>query len=274
MNLSKESQTTIVNIVRLAAKKVILPNFRNLDASQVQEKTSLLDLVTIADQACERFISTHITQSFPNWAIVGEEAVAQDPDLINTIGESDICLIIDPIDGTWNYAHGLSDFGVIIAVVVKGETRFGLLYDPVHDDWIYANKGEGAYFARPDTSPVPLSIHPEMDFERMIGILSFSYPTLEEKKTIALKATAFAKINNLPSCPAYRQLALGHFHFSLRQSLNAWDHAAGVLIHKEAGGYCRLLDGSEYSPTKNKGKLLVAQSKEQWEKLAQWFEES
>ncbi|MBU2020839.1 MAG: inositol monophosphatase, partial [Gammaproteobacteria bacterium] len=227
-------------------------------------------------------ITDEIQQAFPNWEIVGEEAVAEDPSTTDKIGTADTCVIIDPIDGTWNYAHGLSDFGIILAVVVKGVTRFGLLYDPVNDDWIYANLGEGAFFQRtamkekgknqtPAQAPLALHITAEQDLDKLAGIMSVNSYTGQRKQDFALKASRFIRINNLPSCPAYRQIALGHFNFSLTYKMLPWDHAAGVLVHTQAGGICRTLEGQEYNPTMLDGEMLAAQSEQQWQALAEYF---
>ena len=95
--------------------------------------------------------------------------------------------------------------------------------------------------------------------------------TGQKKQDFALKASRFVRINNLPSCPAYRQIAQGHFHFSLTYKMLPWDHAAGVLIHTEAGGVCRTLDGQEYNPAMLDGEMLAAQSEQQWQALAEYF---
>ncbi|GAB3485550.1 inositol monophosphatase family protein [Marinomonas epiphytica] len=287
MSLDKAMQDELIHIVRRAGQEIVMSKFRQLDLSDVATKSSLSDLVTIADHASEEFISTQIKQSFPNWAIVGEEAVAEDPKTTDLISSADTCVIIDPIDGTWNFAHGLSDFGIILAVVEKGVTQFGLLYDPVNDDWIYSHLGQGAYFQRTlpqekgDTTvnafaqpPKPLTIQAQTELTALAGIMSIHAYTGEKLKDFALKATHFARINNLPSCPAYRMLAQGHFHFTLTYKMMPWDHAAGVLIYQEAGGVCRTLDGKEYQPTLLDGEMLAAQSEQQWQALAKHFREN
>lgn len=284
MNLEQNSQYQLIDIVRRAGQQVVMPNFRQLNHGDVTVKTSLSDLVTIADQASEDFISAEIRKHFPDWAIVGEEAVAADPSTTDLISSAQTCVIIDPIDGTWNFAHGIADFGIIIAVVVEGRTRFGLLYDPVNDDWVYANQGEGAFYQRTlmhekahtgitdlAQAPLPLHIRAEEDLSKLAGIMSIHSYTGDKKQDFALKATKFARINNLPSCPAYRQLAQGHFHFSLTYKMMPWDHAAGALIYTEAGGICRTLQGEEYSPNMPDGEMLTAQSEQQWQALAEHF---
>ena len=282
MNIDKLSQDRLIDIVRRAGQEIVMPSFRQLHASDVETKSSLTDLVTVADKASEAFITTEIQHAFPDWEIVGEEAVAENPSTTDKIATADTCVIIDPIDGTWNYAHGLSDFGIILAVVVEGVTRFGLLYDPVNDDWIYANLGEGTFFQRtamnekgkyqrPAQAPLPLYITAEPELDKLAGIMSVNSYKGQRKQDFAFKAARFVRINNLPSCPAYRQIAQGNFHFSLTYKMLPWDHAAGVLVHTEAGGICRTLDGKEYSPTMLDGEMLAAQSEQQWQELAEHF---
>ncbi|RBP83425.1 inositol monophosphatase [Marinomonas rhizomae] len=284
MNLDKPTQARLINIVRRAGQEIVMPSFRQLSAADVDTKSSLTDLVTIADKASEAFITTEIQQAFPGWAIVGEEAVAEDPSTTDKIATAQTCVIIDPIDGTWNYAHGSPEFGLILAVVVKGVTRFGLLYDPVNDDWIYANLGEGAFFQRtamdekgkhqtPAQAPLALRLNDttETDLDKLFGIMSVNSYTGQKKQDFALKASRFVRINNLPSCPAYRQIAQGHFHFSLTYKMLPWDHAAGVLVHTEAGGICRTLENKDYSPSTLDGEMLAAQSEQQWQALAEYF---
>jgi fructose-1,6-bisphosphatase/inositol monophosphatase family enzyme len=70
----------------------------------------------------------------------------EDPSLIDSLAIANLAVIIDPIDGTWNYAHGLGNFGSIMAVVSHGKPIWGLLYDPYRDDWVEASPGEGALF--------------------------------------------------------------------------------------------------------------------------------
>ena len=101
--------------------------------------------------------------------------------------------------------------------------------------------------------------------------MSVNSYTGQKKQNFALKASRFVRMNNLPSCPAYRQIAQGHFHFSLTYKMLPWDHAAGVLVHTEAGGICRTLDGQEYNPAMLDGEMLAAQSEQQWKDLAEWF---
>ncbi len=116
----------LATLLRDAAKTEILPRFRRLGSDDIREKTSAVDLVTEADEAAERFIKRGCAELMPNALFVGEEGVAADPALLGRIKDADLAIIVDPIDGTANFAAGAPMFGVMAAVVSQGETVAGL----------------------------------------------------------------------------------------------------------------------------------------------------
>ena len=134
----------IANILQEAAFKEILPKFRNLGDGDVRMKSEAIDLVTEADEAAERLIKARMAEIAPDALFIGEESVAADPALLGRLGGADLAVVVDPIDGTFNYAAGLPLFGVMAAVVSKGETVAGIIYDPMGNDWVIAEKGSGA----------------------------------------------------------------------------------------------------------------------------------
>lgn len=95
-----------VDIVRAAAKSEILPRFRRLRPEDVRVKSAPDDLVTEADLAAEDAISTALARDFPDVLILGEEAVASDPALLDRLPQAELAFVIDPVDGTWNFAAG------------------------------------------------------------------------------------------------------------------------------------------------------------------------
>src|SRR5688572_4248610 len=123
----------LATILRDAAKAEVLPRFRRLDAGMVKVKTSAIDLVTEADEAAERFIKARVAELAPEASVVGEESVAADPALLDALADADLAVVVDPIDGTANYAAGLPLFAVMASVVSKGETVAGIIYDPMGD---------------------------------------------------------------------------------------------------------------------------------------------
>jgi len=266
----------LIETVRGVAKAEILPLFRNLDAMEIDSKSAPDDLVTKADRAAELAISKAVHDILPEASIVGEEAVSADKTTLGRMKEPGQVVVIDPIDGTWNYANGIATFGVILAVVEDGETVFGLLYDPSYDDWIVARKGEGAFFCRPDGTRRPLTLSPPPDaLADTFGFVGLYLFNRERQAQLAATLPQFRRTMTLRcSCHEYRMLAQGSSQFCLNGMLNVWDHAAGVLIYQEAGGVARLLDGRAYNPAMKKGHLLTAASERLWEELAGIFGDS
>ncbi|SCX01621.1 Inositol-1-monophosphatase SuhB [Agrobacterium sp. DSM 25558] len=102
---------SLANALQEAAGVEIMPRFRNLGEGDVRIKTEAIDLVTEADEAAERLIRDRVAEFMPDALFVGEEAVAADPSLLTKLGEADLAVVVDPIDGTFNFAAGLPLFG-------------------------------------------------------------------------------------------------------------------------------------------------------------------
>ena len=144
MRLDHET-SELLRIVRRASGEHVLSGFRRLSPAQVHVKSGPEDLVTDADRGAEAAIERAVRAAFPDASVVGEEAVAADASLLERIDGPGTCVVVDPIDGTYNYASGLALFGMIVAVVEAGEARLGLLYDPIGDDAVLAVRGGGAW---------------------------------------------------------------------------------------------------------------------------------
>lgn len=258
MPLTPETEAALVDIVRKVAAAEIVPRFRRLPSGDIRSKSAPDDLVTEADIRAEAAITEAVRALMPEAVVIGEEAVSEDPRILETLAAADCAVIIDPVDGTWNFAKGLATFGVILAVAEHGETVFGMLYDPIMDDWIWARRGGGTWFERPGEAPVQLRISGEVETEDATGFVPlFLYP-LEARKALAGAIPGFRRIWSVRcSCHEYRLMAQGHADFCLSASLNPWDHAAGALAVSEAGGAVGLLDGREYSAGITSGGTLV-----------------
>ncbi|CTQ48308.1 inositol monophosphatase family protein [Jannaschia donghaensis] len=271
MPLTQDQTDAIIAAVRDVAAAEILPRFRNLGADQIDAKGTFDDLVTVADTAAEIALTARIHAILPGDTVVGEEAVSMDRSLLDKVGQGRVT-IIDPIDGTWNFAHGIANYGVIVAVIEDGVTVFGLLYDPSFDDWIVARRGQGAQYHKGGTVR-PLTTDPEdAAFDRLRGNTGgYLYPA-DAQPALAATIPLFRRANSMgASLHEYRMLALGGSDFCLNGMLNVWDHAAGVLILSEAGGVSRLLDGTAYHPTMTNGRLLNARNDRLWDRLAETF---
>lgn len=264
MPLTLAEETALIEAVRRAAAAEILPRFRQLDADAVVSKTHAADLVTIADQRAEAMLTAEMATILPGALVVGEEAVEDDPSLPTQIAEAPRAVIIDPVDGTWNFAAGLSTFGVILAVTEAGETVFGLLYDPLNDDWVLARQGGGCWYVRPGAEPVRCTVKPEAP--EATGFMTMTLFPEEKRPGIAGRAQSLGRIGSLHcACHEYRLTVLGKARFVLGFVPKAWDHAAGHLAVREAGGVCAQIDGAPYRPGVTKQPVLVAASQAQFD---------
>lgn len=256
----------LAQILKNASVAEIMPRFRRLDAGMVRQKSSAVDLVTEADEAAERHIQDAVSKLMPDALFVGEEAATADPGLIDSMNDAELSVVIDPIDGTSNYAYGLPLFGVMAAVVSKGETIAGIIYDPLGDDWILAEKGAGARQVMSDGTSATLKVAAPVSLENMRGVASTSAFSKEARPQV-LANLAKVKSFGAYRCAAheYRTMASGHWHFMLYNKILPWDHLAGALIVQEAGAYGKRFDESDYLPHHLSGGLLFASDKECWE---------
>lgn len=262
MTISTPIADRLIDIVRSAARDEIMPHFRNLGTGSVETKTSPTDLVTVADRAAETRIGEDVARLLPQAELIGEEAVSADPTVLDKLATADMAVLIDPIDGTWNFASGLPVFGVMLAVVQGGRATFGLLYDPVNDAWITAHAGAGATITDARGSR-PVRLDP--DATTSTGFLPYFVFDLQTQNALTARLADIGRTTSLLcSCHEYWLLSHGAVDFGLSGLLNPWDHAAGELIHREAGGYAEMLDGSPYRPGYSRGQLLIARSPAVW----------
>lgn len=261
--LDRGAEEALIALVREVARREILPRFRRLPAGAVRSKTQPDDLVTDADLASEEALTTGARQILPGAEIIGEEAVAADPSVLNGLADAELAVVIDPIDGTWNYANGLAVFGVLLAVVARGQTVFGLLYDPVMDDWIAARRGGGCWFAAADGAVRPVSVSRTAALSDTVGFIPHHMFEPSWRPRLSAGYFQHARVTSLRcSCHEYRMLTQGHVDFVLNAGLAVWDHAAGVLALEEAGGVAQLLTGEAYAPSLRSGNLLSTNTPE------------
>ena len=256
----------LTEILRTAATKEILPRFRNLEAGAVRLKTSAIDLVTDADEAAERAIEADLLRAFPGALVVGEEGVSKDPKRLDGLEDADLAFILDPVDGTFNFVAGLPLFGVMAAVTVCGEVVCGVIFDPIVDDWALALRGEGAWLEHASGKTTALKVAAPAPVHELVGNVSWGYLPEDLRRRVPANLWKFATTPDF-KCAAhtYRLLASGHLHFSFSSSVKPWDHAAGWLIHREAGGYTAHVDGSLYRPVNLGGGLISAPDQDTWE---------
>ncbi|HEY0836481.1 MAG TPA: inositol monophosphatase family protein [Azospirillum sp.] len=247
-------------VIREVAETEILPYFRQLTDGQVREKSGPTDLVTIADEAGERALTPRLADLLPGSVVVGEEAASADPAVLDRLSGDAPVWVIDPVDGTINFAAGRPAFAVIVALVQGGRTLAGWIHDPCGNRTAVAAAGEGAWMDGRRlrvADPAPVGA--------MRGAASTRFCPDEVGRRIREGLAAMGgHISLLSAAHEYLCLITGETHFSLYHRLMPWDHAAGVLLHAEAGGHAALVDGTPYRPTLLEGSLLMAPDEASW----------
>lgn len=269
MPLTADDINYLVDAARLAAKTAIMPRFRKLTMDDIECKRNDEDLVTVADRESEALIAKEILARWPLAEVLGEEAVSEGKISRDVISAAKLIFIIDPIDGTWNFARGVPVFGVIISVVENGITTAGVLYDPIGDDAVCAKKSLGAWFLSKGVPAMQLRLGAQKQLPEMSGFIGQYGLPKPVQRALALPLTEFKRATDLRcSCHHYRLLAMGHVDYCVSDGLEPWDHAAGALVIVEAGGHVQLINGEPYAPTTHLGNLVCATSKASFHAVA------
>ena len=255
-------------LLRAASRMEIMPRFRKLAEGQVRTKSGPLDLVTDADEAAEAMITRSLGRLYPGCLVVGEEATERDPSLLTQLAGADLAFVVDPVDGTSNFAAGLPLFGCMASVVIRGEVVAAVIHDPVMDTSSLAVRGEGAWEQAADGTRETLHVAAPVPVDEMTGAASWRYLPLELRHMVVRNLDKIAQVWDFRcSAHQHRMNAAGKCHFLMFYRLMPWDHLAGCLIHAEAGGYSARFDGSAYLPGMTDGGLLCTPDRESFEAL-------
>ncbi|KAF0815141.1 Fructose-1,6-bisphosphatase/inositol-1-monophosphatase [Andreprevotia sp. IGB-42] len=253
--------TEVADALRDLNQRIALPRFRHLQAGEVEEK-SPGELVTIVDRELEAALSPILASLIPGSRVVGEEAAAANPDVLADIDHGWVWLV-DPLDGTSNFAGGNEDFASMVALLRDGITVASWLYAPLHQQLAQAELGAGAWLdsqrwqlpeqasARPlngtiktrflpDAYKVELATRPDLDrFGTHQGAAGIEYP----------------------------QLARGVWDFILYWRTLPWDHAPGSLFVNESGGRVANLAGEPYLAASKQPGLLAVADAAHWQEI-------
>ena len=221
----------LAQIIETIAVEEMLPKFRSLAAGEVREK-SPGNYVTIVDEVCERRLCAALTELLPGSTVVGEEGAAREPAIVERIDGDAPVWIIDPLDGTYNFTHGIDTFVSMVALAHHGRTLAGVIHDPVNGVTATAVAGEGAFIGARRlqvAAPAPL--------DQMTGVVSWARKPEWRRRLMKRLADRLASKTGF-SCVGYEYLRIagGDIQVALFNKLNPWDHAAGMLVVEAAGG--------------------------------------
>jgi fructose-1,6-bisphosphatase/inositol monophosphatase family enzyme len=249
------------DLIREVAAAVILPRFRHLSAGEVHEKAPG-ELVTIADQESERLLTEGLMRLLPGSVVVGEEAVAADERVLDRLAGDGAVWLVDPVDGTSNFAAGREPFAVMVALVRDGVTAAGWILDVVGDTMAVAERGSGAFVdgervrTRTDAPPA----------DALAGAVMTRFLPDDMRFEVSQRAVGVSSVLPGRHCAGYEYPAIvaDSQQFSMFWRILPWDHVPGSLFVTEAGGVARHFDGADYRPGDTQRGLLVAANADIW----------
>lgn len=249
-------------LLRETAEKVVMPRYLNLRDGDVIEK-GLDDLVTVADREAEAMLAEGLQRLLPEAKVVGEEAAHADPSVLERLDQ--LCWIVDPIDGTANFASGEGHFGIMVALADGGITQASWIFDPRRKRLCRARLGEGAFIDGDRVSASSSGANPPL----LAAMTRYMQP--DQRQAFADRIAPHYQPAEAPGCAAeqYPLVALGTHDVALYERTLAWDHAAGCLFLNEAGGMSARPDGSLYRVDSPRKGMISAASPALFEQLAQ-----
>lgn len=235
------TRSALINVMTKAALKAARPlrrDFGEVEQLQVSRKGPA-DFVTTADQRTERILHEELSHARPDFGFLMEESgVAGDKDAPSRF-------IVDPIDGTLNFVHGLAHFAISIGVEERGELIAGVIYNPITDEMYWAEKGRGAYL---NDQRLRVSARSSLDE----ALLATGIPFKGRPGQADWLAQAEAFMPHVAGIRRFGSAALdlafvaaGRYDGFWEQGLNPWDIAAGIVLVREAGGFVSDLKGGQ-----------------------------
>ncbi len=221
-------------LVVSAAREELLPRFRQVSFSRKADDS----LLTEADLAMQQRLAREFRQHWPHIAFLGEEMLPEQQQGM-LANDAQGLWIVDPLDGTRNFAAGLPFFSVSVALLLHGEVVLGVVYDPVRDECFSAVKGAGVHC---NGAPLPRLVIPH-ELRQTISLIDFKRldPALAAR---LVSERPFSSQRSFGSVAIdWCWLAAGRCHTYLHGAQRLWDYGAGVLIFSEAGGHSCTLDG-------------------------------
>lgn len=244
----------VLQLLQQTAEEVIRPRWRALADDEVSEKNPG-DFVTIADHESEERITTALQAAWPDALVVGEEAAATDPRIIDAVPSADHAFVVDPVDGTRNFIHGSKNYAVMVGEVRRGEITRGWIWQPeLGRAWV-AELGAGALC---NDEPITL---PATHLTAVVGSTTQRRLLRHRPPEIAgdLGYTLYACGIDYPN------MCLGIGDFLIYRRMKPWDHVPGSLILRELGGVSRMIDGIDYQGQQTDLPLIAAISPEVWD---------
>ena len=273
MPINQRTVEHVTAIVQQVADTIVLPSFRTLRPEDIRSKATPgdpEDLVTIVDHAAERRLVELLRDVVPGAVFLGEEAVCEDPALLDALAGAPAAWLIDPVDGTKNFAKGNADFGIMVALVEHGRTTASWMAVPAAPSngyMVVAHRDGGTWIdgVRTGTQRSPLgsprgTVHTRMAPQNVaadvVNRLSGRHEAVPSSGSAATE---------------YSSVIRGEKDFVLYYRLLPWDHAPGALAITEAGGLALHVTGKPYTPLSPNQITIFAATPELAQTIRGWL---
>jgi myo-inositol-1(or 4)-monophosphatase len=234
-------RSALLNVMTAAARKAgrsLKRDFGEVENLQVSLKGPA-NFVTAADRRTEEILQAELTKARPGYGFLGEEGGRQDGD------DKSHCWIVDPLDGTTNFLHGIPQFAISIALEREGVIVAGVIYNPANEELFTAERGKGAFLNDQRLRVAARRRLPE-------AVVACGLPHLGRgdlalfRREIAAVQERVAGLRRFGAAALdLAWVAAGRFDVFWERDLSPWDMAAGILMVREAGGYATDLDGDD-----------------------------
>lgn len=246
----------VTEAIRQVSDAEIVPRFRSLAADEIIEKRPG-DVVTVADRLAEQALTDIFRRADPGCLVVGEEGIYADPAPLAALPSAELAWVIDPVDGTRNFAEGSPNFAVMVAEVRRGVTTRSWIWQPLHGLMFVAERGAGV---TRNGKVLEAAVHPKP----LVGALHgrYGHPRAGVPADVRLVRLAGCCGVDYPDLIQGRRAFLGYW------SMHPWDHLPGGLMVTETGGVTQTMDGRPYEAGVTSRFLLAAADPDIWQLAA------
>lgn len=259
---------SVADILVECSDRYVLPRYNALADGEVTTKTGPRDFVTQADLDVEEHLKRVLPSLLPDSIVVGEEGVSNGDIPLDILEDkSRPVWIVDPVDGTYNFVHGNREFGVMLGLIIDGQTQYGWIYDVLGAEMSIGEKGAGSFCAGVRLCVGAIDAPSEMN-----GHVNPRYFPDDEKPHIQKQRKVFKSCHSI-GCAAheYLRIAKGEAQFAIYSKLKPWDHIPGALIVREAGGIVSKWNGDMYQPDDFHEGIIAAASQDNWQDVHDIF---
>jgi len=260
----------VTRLISQVARETVMPKFQALRDDEVHHKPTaghVDDIVTDVDRRAEAQLTEGLLSLMPSACVVAEEAAHNDPAHIELTHGDRPVWIVDPLDGTSNFATGSGAFGIMVGLALGGEVHFAWIHLPARREAFVAESGAGAFL-----NGTRLRVPPPGDLTpRGALFLRYMPPEIREHVLASTSDHIVATAHTGAAAVEYTEIARGRKEFAIYYRLLPWDHGAPALVLRESGGTVEHMDGRPYSVRSAHQITLVGRDRETVSRLRGWL---